>query len=223
MLLGCPWLCSGGSLPAPPVKKWRHSRKTCCCFGFVPCILCTSVKSVNQCHVSYFHFMKFMLMHMSWGMGLEYDTLILQNMWSAFPLILIAIVPSAIGLFKMYRFASIARLKFYKRLSGDYNKKILKLQILPWENFFRFLGVDRGLLGFFFFLQQLNNWSLYQINQFHQLEICFKQCLCKWPACYFQSLALDVTGRQHMLKTVTLKTGKMTVNLRWGNAEGKIW
>lgn len=53
-------------------------------------------------------------MHMSWGMGLKYDALILQNMWGAFPVILIAIVPSAVGLFKMYRFASIALLKFYK-------------------------------------------------------------------------------------------------------------
>lgn len=56
-----------------------------------------------------------MLMHMSWGMGLgEYDASVLQNMRDAFLPILTATVPSAIGLFKIYRFVSIVRLKFDK-------------------------------------------------------------------------------------------------------------
>lgn len=36
IMFGCSWRRAGGSLPATPVEKRRHSGKTCCCFSFVP-------------------------------------------------------------------------------------------------------------------------------------------------------------------------------------------
>lgn len=66
-----------------------------------------------------YHFMKLMLMHMSWETGLgKYDTSILQKHGSFFFLPAhfppAAVVPWGIGLFKVYRFVCIMWSKCYK-------------------------------------------------------------------------------------------------------------